>query len=246
MFEEKKGLGRFSGTGRVLSVHMGHVPYIEDERPEEKRWRYVAIIGAVLFHVFLFVVQIPASEIDPRHIGREQKVYVIQQVRFEPPKPAPAKELPKPQEKRRKIPIPDPTPEEPEPIREVPIEAPDYDPTASDNVFWGIPDAPPGEGVIGGPPMRLGGDIVPPVKLVYPQPKYTEEGRLSRVQGVVILEAIVDAEGSVHDVKVLKGLPMGLAESAVDTAREWKFKPATLNGKPVPVYLNLTIHFSLQ
>jgi protein TonB len=225
---------------------MGHVPYIEEERPEEKRWRRLAIAGAVFFHVLLFVVQIPASEFEPRHIGSERPVYVVQQVRFQPPKTAQAQQLPKPQERRRKIPIPDPTPEEPEPIREVAIEAPLYDPNAPDDVFYGIPDAPPGEGIVGGPPMRLGGDIVPPVKLHYPQPRYTEEGRLSRIQGVVILEAIIDAEGNVHDVKVLKGLPMGLAESATETAREWKFKPAMLNGQPVPVYLNLTIHFSLQ
>jgi TonB family protein len=246
MFEGSRGFGRFKQTSRVLSVHMGHVPYLEEERPEEKRWRNRAIIGAVIFHVLLFVVHIPASELEPRHIGSEKAVYVVKQVRFQPPPPAQAQELPKPKERKRKIPIPDPTPEEPEPIRVAEIEAPEYDPNAVDDIFFGIPEAPPGAGIAGGPPMRLGGDIVPPVKIHYPQPKYTEEGRLSRIQGVVILEAIVDAEGDVHDVKILKGLPMGLAESAVDTAREWKFKPATLNGKPVPVYLNLTIHFSLQ
>jgi protein TonB len=128
----------------------------------------------------------------------------------------------------------------------VEIEVPEYDPRSTSDLFYGIPDAPPGEGIVGGPPMRLGGDIVPPVKVSYPQPRYTEEGRLSRIQGVVILEAIIDAVGDVHDVKVLKGLPMGLSESAVETAMAWKFKPATLNGRPVPVYLNLTIHFSLQ
>jgi len=121
MFERSQSLRRFSGTGKVLSVNLGHVPYIEEERPEEKRWRRLAIAGALFFHVLLFVVQIPASEFEPRHIGSEKPVYVIQQVRFEPPKPAPAQQLPKPQERRRRIPIPDPTPEEPEPIREIVI-----------------------------------------------------------------------------------------------------------------------------
>ena len=45
---------------------------------------------------------------------------------------------------------------------------------------------------------------------------------------------------------MLKGLPMGLEESAVDAIKTWRFKPATLNGKPVMVYYNLTVNFKLQ
>jgi len=151
---------------------------------------------------------------------------------------------PQKRERKRTIPIPDPTPEEPEPIRLAEIEVPDLELT--DDLVFGIPDTPPGPGIVGGQPMRLGDGIDPPVKIHYPQPKYTEEGRLSRIQGVVILEAVIDAAGDVHNVKVLKGLPMGLSEAAVEAARQWKFKPATLDGRPVPVFLNLTIRFSLQ
>jgi periplasmic protein TonB len=247
MFEESSTFQRFSGDGgSVLRVHLGHVPYLPDDDRDEKRWKRIAVVGAVLFHVLLFAVQIPASQIEPRQPGTQRPVYVVRQVRFKPPKPAVAQELPKPKERRRVIPIPDPTPDEPEPIRTPEIEAPEYDPLSTDDVYYGIPDAPPGEGIVGGAPLRLTGDISPPVKIYYPQPKYTEEGRLSRIQGVVILEAIIDAAGDVHSVKVLKGLPMGLSESAVDTAKQWKFQPATQAGRPVPVYLNLTIHFSLQ
>ena len=56
----------------------------------------------------------------------------------------------------------------------------------------------------------------------------------------------IDKEGNVTNVKVLKGLPMGLEESAVDAIKTWRFKPATLNGKPVMVYYNLTVNFKLQ
>ena len=45
---------------------------------------------------------------------------------------------------------------------------------------------------------------------------------------------------------VLKGLPMGLSEAAEEAVKRWKFKPATLNGKPVSVYFNLTVNFQLQ
>ena len=60
------------------------------------------------------------------------------------------------------------------------------------------------------------------------------------------MQAIIDKAGMVTNVKVLKGLPMGLSEEAVKAIKSWKFKPATLNGKPVDVYYNLTVNFRLQ
>ena len=49
-----------------------------------------------------------------------------------------------------------------------------------------------------------------------------------------------------REAKVLRGLPLGLTESAVDAVRKWKFKPSTLNGKPVEVLYILTVRFNLQ
>jgi len=171
-------------------------------------------------------------------------VYLVQQVRFSPPPPKAEQMQPKQKEKKRVVPIPDPTPEEPEPIRLAEIEAPEFD-VARDGVVFGIPDAPPSDGPMG-PVLQLTGDITPPEKIYYPTPRYTEEGRQARVQGVVILEAVVDTDGNVSRVKVLKGLPFGLSEEAVETARQWKFRPAKKAGVPVAVFLNLTIRFSLQ
>ncbi len=48
------------------------------------------------------------------------------------------------------------------------------------------------------------------------------------------------------DLRVLKASPFGLTESAVETVKKWKFKPATLNGEPVAVYYSLTVSFRLQ
>ena len=62
----------------------------------------------------------------------------------------------------------------------------------------------------------------------------------------MIVQAIINKEGTVENVKVLKGLPMGLDQSAIDAIKRWRFKPATLNGKPVTVYYNLTVNFTLQ
>ena len=62
----------------------------------------------------------------------------------------------------------------------------------------------------------------------------------------MILEATIDRKGNVVDIRVLKGLPMGLDQSAVETTKQWKFKPATQNGEPVAVFFNLLVNFSLQ
>ena len=107
-------------------------------------------------------------------------------------------------------------------------------------------------GEVGGVPegtgeiLRVGGEISKPVRLGGSQPAYTELARKARIQGVVIVEAIIDKAGLVTNVRVLKGLPMGLDQSAVDAIKTWRFKPATLNGRPVSVYYSLTVNFRLQ
>ena len=95
-------------------------------------------------------------------------------------------------------------------------------------------------------PLRVGGDVTRPDKISEPPPVYTELARKARVQGTVIIEAIIDTQGNVVDARVLKGLPMGLDRAALDAVDKWKFKPATLKGEPVKVYYTLTVNFKLQ
>ena len=73
-----------------------------------------------------------------------------------------------------------------------------------------------------------------------------EAARRARITGVVIVETIIDKQGNVDNVRVLKALPMGLDNAAVEAVKKWKFKPATLNGRPVNVYFVLTVNFQLQ
>ncbi len=211
------------------------------EYDEDRKIMRFAIIGAVILHVILFLIQVPEIVAEAGEI-KKTKVYVVQQVRFKPPPPKQQQDIPK--QRSKKVPIPDPTPDEPEPIR-LPeeIDQPEIDMPDTDIIF-GIPEGPPPAEPEG--PIRVGGDVAPPVKITAPPPQYTEIARKARVQGVVIVEAIIDKQGNVTNVKILKSLPMGLDTAAADAVKKWRFEPATLNGKPVAVIYNLTVNFRLQ
>ena len=104
--------------------------------------------------------------------------------------------------------------------------------------------APPPEKPEG--PLRVGGDVKAPVVQHRVDPVYPDMARKTRVAGIVIVEAIINKDGSVEQVKVIKGLPMGMSESAIEAVKQWKFKPGTLNGEPVEVIFNLTVNFKLD
>ncbi len=91
----------------------------------------------------------------------------------------------------------------------------------------------------------LTGEITEPVVISRIEPHYTEEARKGRVQGVVVLQAIVSETGAVTSVRVLKGLDKGLTETVVDTLSQWKSKPALKDGEPMVVYWNTTMSFQL-
>ena len=97
-----------------------------------------------------------------------------------------------------------------------------------------------------GPPYRVGDDVTRPEKISGSAPAYTAEDRAAGVSGTVILEAVIDEQGNVTNVKVLKGLSAGLDESSMKAVRSWKFDPARMGGRPVPVYYTLTVNFMIE
>lgn len=96
-----------------------------------------------------------------------------------------------------------------------------------------------------GPPYRVGGDVKPPVVVSRVAPVYPEEAKKARISGIVILEVIISAEGRITRTKVLKPLPYGLDAAAEAAARQWTFRPGTLNGVPVEVLFNLTVNMKV-
>jgi len=77
------------------------------------------------------------------------------------------------------------------------------------------------------------------------QPVYPSLARQARVQGVVVLEAIVTKDGTVDGLRVLSGRPL-LAQAALDAVRQWRYDPTLLNGEPVEVITTITVTFSFR
>lgn len=94
-------------------------------------------------------------------------------------------------------------------------------------------------------PIRVGGQIKAPSKLKDVAPKYSDMARQARVQGVVVLECVINPEGRVTNVKVLRGSPL-LDDSAVEAVKQWVYSPTLLNGQPVAVVMTVTVNFKLS
>ena len=136
---------------------------------------------------------------------------------------------------------------------------------SSGGVIGGVPGGIPGGqlgGVIGGiigsasnvvprapklePTMRVrvsqgvsSGRLINKVEPVYPQ-----LARTARVQGQVVLTAMISKDGTIQDLRVLSGHPL-LVQAALDAVRQWRYKPYLLNGEPVEVETTVTVNFTL-
>jgi len=221
---------------------------VRQELEERRRLRWM-LLGAAALHAIFLVIALPHFSTPERVSHRDERLFVVQTVRLTPPPAAPQHAVPKPKKKR--IPMPDPTPDEPEPlIEELEIEVPDLAPVGDVDMAFSIPDAPAmarGPGGTGTDAvLQVGDGVSAPRKIFSPTPMYTESARAARIQGVVILQAIIDTAGKVAEVKVLKGLPEGLDASALEMVRTWRFEAAHRGGQPVAVFYNLTVRFSLQ
>jgi TonB family protein len=93
------------------------------------------------------------------------------------------------------------------------------------------------------PVFRLGLDIAAPFVVAKAQPEYTEEARLARLEGSVLLSVVVDAAGQPSDIQVDRPLGLGLDERAVENVHHWQFKPGTKAGIAVAVRVNQEVFF---
>jgi protein TonB len=84
-----------------------------------------------------------------------------------------------------------------------------------------------------------------PEPVFRPDAEYTEEARKAQLNGRVVLSVVVETDGTTSNIQITKALGMGLDQKAVEAVRQWKFKPATMAGKPVRARVNVEVVFRL-
>jgi protein TonB len=134
---------------------------------------------------------------------------------------------------------------------------------ASVGVIGGVPGGVPGGqmgGVLGGilggipgavrppaqpmRPVRVGGDVKPPRLIYRIDPDYPVIAKISRIQGDVVIDAIIDAKGNVVQMRLVSGPPL-LTKAALDALTHWRYQPTLLNGQPVAVEFRIVVDFTL-
>lgn len=149
-------------------------------------------------------------------------------------------------------------------IKEAPLP-----PETGGGVVGGVPGGVPGGtlggvlgGIIGGaarpiaavappPPsamkriVRVGGKVDPPKQTYAPELKYPAIARAAKVEGTVVIDAVIDEQGNVVQARVVSG-PGLLIGAALESVEQWKYEPTRLNGEPVSVEMHVQVHFALQ
>ena len=100
-------------------------------------------------------------------------------------------------------------------------------------------------GNMGGGIRSVGGSVSAPVVLFAPEPMFSEEARKAKVGGTVVVYLQVDTNGRPMHERVLRGIGLGLDEKALEAVRQYRFKPAMENGKPVAVEMDVEVTFSI-
>ena len=92
---------------------------------------------------------------------------------------------------------------------------------------------------------HIGGDVKPPFLIQKQEPAYSEEARIARLEGTVMLLVTISEHGQPRDFRVLRPLGLGLDEAAIAAVSAWRFKPATKQGNPVAVQATIEVNFRL-
>jgi|KBSMisStaDraftv2_1062788.scaffolds.fasta_scaffold112259_2 TonB family protein len=99
-----------------------------------------------------------------------------------------------------------------------------------------IPGTPDTDGI-----YRVGGGVAPPQRTDIP--RYPPDAKAAGVSGVVLAEVVVNEQGAVADAKIIRSVPM-LDDAALETVKQWRFRPSVVNGQPVPTRMVVTLTFA--
>jgi TonB family protein len=192
--------------------------------PGDRRRAGIAVAVAIVFHAVVLVARLPGWGPDPVRLDAPQQQAM--QIKFlKPPAPPKVERKPEPPKPKR-IPRPDPTPDEPEP--EVAPEPP-----APEEPQEVAPPQPAG-------PVRVAPGQGPGlIKRVEPQ--YPPIARAARMTGTVVLDAIIQKDGTVSDVKVIKSTNEMFEQASIEAVKQWRFTPFQYD-----VVLTVSVNFVLR
>lgn len=223
---------------------------------KSRPWNAWAAVGSFAFQLLLFLAVIAASLFDTDVLPNRESLTML----FVPPPPAAsgvtAFRVPTSTPTSKSISIPNPmhrTQEAPPP----PVDA-------TSGVVGGVPGGMVGgvpDGVLGGvlastrsvpviaqtpepnKRMRIASRVAEANLIHDVAPTYPPEAGRARIEGTVVLLAVIGKDGTVRDVRVESGLPM-LVQAAIDAVKQWRYKPYLLNGEPTEVASQITINFT--
>ena len=233
--------------------------FVQSLAPEVRRARpRWTLVGSLCGHFLLIVVIVVTpivSDANVPAIGDRLQLFVMAAPPPLPPAPPPAATAPRPLPAditvnaapvvaADHIPIepavlPAPGPGVPGGILPViPGAVPSAALSTSSTVTIGPPPAPRD-------PVRIGGDIKPPARVAYAPPVYPPIAIQGRVEGTVVLEAVIDETGAVKDLRVVRSIPL-LDRAAIDAVGKWRYTPTRLNGTAVAVLMTVQVTFTLR
>lgn len=209
-----------------------------------------ALAIALVLHAGILAARMPAWS-DPVRMEKPEEEVAMKVQFLQPPPPPPPPEAPPPEPpppEKKKVPRPDPKPDEPEPIVTPPPTPPppprDYVPSPAPAPPAPAP-APPAPAPAPAPAEQMGPIRVSPgqgpgiIKKV--EPIYPPMARTARMQGTVVLDAVILKDGTVSNVNVVKSANPMFDKAAMNALRQWRFSPGEQD-----VIMSLTVHFKLD
>jgi len=190
--------------------------------PAQRRLIVRALIAAIVLHATVLVARMPNWGPDPVRV--QAPLEQAMKIQFlKPPAPPPKAPEKPPEPEAKKIPKPDPTPDEPEPVKAPPPAPPE-------------PPAP----IQATGPIRVSAGQGPGlIKKV--EPRYPPLAQSARIEGTVVVDAVIRKDGTVSDVTILRSSSKMFDQACIDAVRQWRFTPGSQD-----VVLTVTVNFTLR
>lgn len=253
---------RLTAASRTPSVSFQSLVYSAETRTRGRGGltTSMSLVVHSLLIALLIVVPVLMDDVLPDP-DRTVRAFFVSPTGIAPPPPPPPPPAAGARNLKRAPAVPRPA-EAPKFV--APVEVPDeivpeagIDLGVEGGVAGGVEGGVPGGvvgGIVGGLPqevkeepqyVRVGGNIKAPKLVREVRPEYPMLAQQARVQGFVILEARVGADGAVQSARVIRSIPL-LDEAAMVAVQQWRYHPLLLNGQPMPFVLTVTVVFKIS